>query len=146
MCELSQSHMNESGRMKCGSPINLRLWMSTSHQSWRQRMRSKDMTQSAIVAKLKVLLAKGITSEADALYLMVEVRKLLEQQQAKKQYEYLTFHCDWALHAMLEGTTSQKILKLFDAANIHLKTGVELARFARLTQNGNRPHFQDEIF
>jgi hypothetical protein len=84
------------------------------------------MTQSAIVTKLLILLAKGITSEADALYLMVEVRKLLEQQQAKKQYEYLTFHCDWALHATLEGTTAQNILKLFDAANIHLKTGVEL--------------------
>ena len=84
------------------------------------------MTQSAIVAKLLILLAKGIASEADALYLMVEVRKLLEQQRAKKQYQYLTFHCDWALHATLEGTTAQTILKLFDAANIHLKTGVEL--------------------
>jgi hypothetical protein len=84
------------------------------------------MTRSAIVAKLNRLLAKGIKSEADALYLMVEVRKLLEQQQAKKQYEYLTFHCDWALHAALEGTTAQNILKRFDAANIHLKTGVKL--------------------
>ena len=65
------------------------------------------MTHSAIVAKLKRLAAKGITTEAEALYLMVEVRKLLEQQQAKKQYEYLTFHCDWALHATLEGTTAQ---------------------------------------
>jgi hypothetical protein len=37
-----------------------------------------------------MLLEKGIVSEADALYLMVEVRKLLEQQQAKRQYEYLT--------------------------------------------------------
>lgn len=84
------------------------------------------MVKSAIIAKLEALLSKGITTEADALYLMVEVRKLLEQQQAKKQYEYLTFHCDWALHASLEGTTAQKILKLFDAANIHLKTGLEL--------------------
>jgi hypothetical protein len=84
------------------------------------------MVKSAIIAKLEALLAKGIITEADALYLMVEVRKLLEQQQAKKQYEYLTFHCDWALHASLEGTTAQQILKLFDAANIHLKTGLEL--------------------
>jgi hypothetical protein len=84
------------------------------------------MTQSAIIAKLELLLAKDIRTEADALYLMVEVRKLLEQQQSKQQYEYLAFHCDWALHATLAGTTAQKILKLFDAANIHLKTGVEL--------------------
>lgn len=86
------------------------------------------MTQSAILAKLEKLLAHRIRSEADALYLMVEVRKLLEQQQAKNQYEYLKFHCDWALHATLEGTTAQKILKLFDAANIHLKADGKLAR------------------
>jgi len=84
------------------------------------------MTQSAIIAKLESLLAKGITTEAEVLYLIVEIRKLLEQQQAKKVYEYLTFHCDWAVHATLEGTTTQRILKLFDAASIHLKAGVEL--------------------
>lgn len=60
------------------------------------------MTQSAIIAKLETLLAKGITNEPEALYLIVEIRKLLEQQQAKKHYEYLTFHCDWAVHATLE--------------------------------------------
>lgn len=84
------------------------------------------MTQSAIITKLEIMLSTGITTEPDALYLMVAVRKLLEQQQAKKQYEYLKFHCDWALHATLEGTTAQKILELFDAANIHLKQGEEL--------------------
>jgi hypothetical protein len=85
-----------------------------------------NVTHSAIISKLKLQLAKRIRTEADALYLIVEVRKLLEQQQAKKQYEYLTFHCDWALHAKLDGTTAQDILRLFDAANIHLKAGVEL--------------------
>jgi hypothetical protein len=57
---------------------------------------------------------------------MAAVRKLLEQQQAKKQYKYLTFHCDWTLHPELKGPTAQRILKLFDAANIQLRTGVEL--------------------
>lgn len=88
--------------------------------------------QSAILIKLETLLAHGIRSEAEAVYLMVEVRKLLEQQDAKKQYEYLTFHCDWALHARLSGTTAQRILKLFDAANIHLKAGVQLGNLPDL--------------
>ena len=35
-------------------------------------------------AKLELLLATGITTEAQALHLMVLVRKLLEHQQAKK--------------------------------------------------------------
>jgi hypothetical protein len=90
------------------------------------------MTRSAIVAKVQALLAKGVATEADALYLMVEVRKLLEQQEAKKQYEYLTFHCDWAVHSVLRGATAQKILKLFDDASIHLKTGLELHDLPRL--------------
>jgi hypothetical protein len=79
-----------------------------------------------IIEKLKAELNKGITTEPQVVYLMAEIRKLLEQQGAKKQYEYLTFHCDWVLHSKLHGTTAQKILKQFDAANIHLKTGIEL--------------------
>jgi hypothetical protein len=54
------------------------------------------------------------------------VRKLLELQEAKDQYEYLTFHCDWAVHAKLQGRMAQNILRQFDRANIHLKTGIEL--------------------
>jgi len=84
------------------------------------------MAPSAIIAKLQTLITKGVANEAEALYLMVEVRKLLEQQQTKKQYEYLTFHCDWAVHPALTGPTAQKILEQFDAASIHLKTGIEL--------------------
>jgi len=84
------------------------------------------MTRPAIIAKLEPLLAKGITNEAEALYVIVEVRKLLEQQEARKAYEYLTFHCDWAVHPKLQGTTAQRVLKLFDDANIRLRGGIEL--------------------
>ena len=48
---------------------------------------------SKIMGKLELLLCTGITTEAQALHLMVLVRKLLKHQQAKKKYEYLTFHC-----------------------------------------------------
>ncbi len=108
------------------------------------------MTQLQIVAKLEMLLNIGITNEAEALYLMVAVRKLLEHQQAKKQYEYLTFHCDWALHPKLEGPTAQKILKMFDAANIHLKTGVELRKLpldlrTEIDRISKMKYFEDEL-
>lgn len=84
------------------------------------------MTQESIVEKLRAEFDRGIETEAQASYVMSEVRKLLEQQQSKQQYEYLTFHCDWALHSRLEGRTTQKILKLFDAANIQLRNGNKL--------------------
>jgi len=78
------------------------------------------------MAKLEVQLASGITTEAEAVYLMAGIRKLLEHQQAKEQYKYLNFHCDWVLHSKLKGTMAQEILRQFDAANIHLKAGGEL--------------------
>ena len=84
------------------------------------------MTEPDILFKLREVLSSGIKNEPDALYLMVEVRKLLEQKRAKKTYEYLTFHCDWAVHSSLQGATAQKILGFFDSANLHLKNGLEL--------------------
>jgi hypothetical protein len=84
------------------------------------------MTRESIVEKLRAEIDKGIETEAQASYVMAEVRKLLEQQQAKEQYEYLTFHCDWAVHSKLQGRTTQKILRLFDAANIQLRAGGKL--------------------
>lgn len=81
---------------------------------------------NAIIRKLEAEIRGGITTEAQVVYLMAGLRKLLEQQQAKKQYEYLTFHCDWVLHSNLQGTTAQKVLEQFDLANIHLKTGIDL--------------------
>jgi len=74
-----------------------------------------------IVGKLTSILTEGIQTEAQTVYLLVGIRKILEHQGAKKQFEYLTFHCDWALHSELEGTMAQRILRSFDAAHVLLK-------------------------
>ncbi|MGD0923344.1 MAG: hypothetical protein ABSA70_16510 [Terriglobia bacterium] len=84
------------------------------------------MTEDIIRRKLEAELKEGIRTEAQVVYLMTGLRKLLEQQNAKKQYEYLTFHCDWVLHSKLQGPTAQKVLEQFNLANIHLKTGIKL--------------------
>jgi hypothetical protein len=84
-----------------------------------------------ILKKLEALLSSGITSEAEAVYMMSALRKLLEKQQVKEQYKYLTFHCDWTLHSKLEGRVAQEVLSQFDAANLHLKAGVDLDQLPR---------------
>jgi hypothetical protein len=78
-----------------------------------------------LLQQLGIELAKGITTEVQVVYLMVGIRKILEQRSAKDRYEYLTFYCDWALHSKLEGRMAQRILKLFDSVNIHTKTGMD---------------------
>ncbi len=84
------------------------------------------MTEREIIWKLNELLTEGINSESQAMHFVVELRKVLEHQGAKSTYKYLAFHCDWAVHTKLQGPTAQSILRYFDAANVHLKTGVEL--------------------
>lgn len=78
-----------------------------------------------IIRKLSDEIDRGITTEAQVVYLLAGIRKMLEQQQAP-DYKYLRFHCDWALHSRLRGKIAQEILGKFDAANIHLKAGMEL--------------------
>lgn len=113
-------------------------------------MTGVQVDSSKTIGKLDVLLSGGITTEAQALQLTVLVRKLLEHQNARKQYEYLTFHCDWALHSKLEGTPTQKILKLFDAANDYLKVGVKLRDLPfhirmEITRISKMKYFEDEL-
>jgi hypothetical protein len=88
------------------------------------------MTPPQIFGKMEVLLSQGITTEAQVVYLMAAVRKLLEQRHTDENevmtFDYLKFHCDWALHSQLYGRMAQKILRLFEAANLELKAGGEL--------------------
>lgn len=84
-----------------------------------------------ILRKLGALLREGIKGEPQAVYLMAAIRKLLEQQGAKQQYYYLNFHCNWALHSKLSGDAAQNVLKHFDEANTHLKTGKRLHELPR---------------
>ncbi|MFZ0520790.1 MAG: hypothetical protein WAL95_07190 [Candidatus Acidiferrales bacterium] len=79
-----------------------------------------------IIRKLEVELRSGTTTEVQVVYLMAAIRKVLEQRQAKRNYPYLNFYCDWTLHSKLEGRAAQEMLKQFDLANVHLKEGAEL--------------------
>src|SRR5580700_3981790 len=79
-----------------------------------------------ILDKLAKQLNKGIETEAEASYFLSEIRKFLEQQRLKNNFEYLKFHCDWILHSELAGPMAQNVLKQFDDANIHMKTGIKM--------------------
>jgi hypothetical protein len=103
-----------------------------------------------ILKKLEALLKRGVASEAEAVYLMTGIRKLLEQQQAAQHYKLLKFHCDWTLHSKLEGPMAQEILREFDAANLHLKNGVDYDHLPSGLRNkidkiSKLKHFEQEL-
>lgn len=104
----------------------------------------------SILTKLEPLLNKGISSEIEVVYLMSGLRKLLEQQKAKRQYPHLTFHCDWTLHSQLDKQAAQEILNQFDAANLRLKDGIKLHQLPTALQSeinniSQMKYFENEL-
>ena len=79
------------------------------------------MSTPEIIRKLTKELRTGITTEVQVVYLLAGIRKLMERDKIKEQFEALTFHCDWVLHSQLRGPTAQAILSRFDAASLVLK-------------------------
>jgi hypothetical protein len=69
-----------------------------------------------IVLKLTKEIQSGLKTEAQVLYVLAEIRKILERDDhlRKPEYEYLVFHCDWVLHAALDRRSARKIIEHFD--------------------------------
>ena len=74
------------------------------------------MTENAIVGKLRALLADGIDSECEVVYLLCEIRKLFDKTPAPARPFALNMYCHWALHVDLSGTdTIMPFLQQIDA-------------------------------
>lgn len=66
------------------------------------------MAPNTIVIKLNELLADPIDSECKVVYLLCEIRKLLEHVAADERPFALNMYCHWALHVDLHGKDTIK--------------------------------------
>jgi hypothetical protein len=83
-----------------------------------------------IISKLNIELDHEIVSERQVVYVLVEARKLLEQQDTLRKFRAFKLCSDWAVHPKLTGTDSQMILRHFDAYETeHQNSGVTVAEF-----------------
>ncbi len=71
--------------------------------------------RDAIIEKLTQFLAQSPRREADVVYALVEVRKLLEREGKKKVFKTLTLFCDWVVHVKLDRRGADDILTMLDA-------------------------------
>jgi hypothetical protein len=69
-----------------------------------------------IAYKLTQELDQQIISERQVVYILVELRKLLEKKGMLKEARYraLTFCCDWTVHPKLDRDSARLITELFD--------------------------------
>jgi hypothetical protein len=75
------------------------------------------MGQPALEQKLRNAVNQKTTTEAQALYIMAETRKLMEVTKVQNNYPGLNFYCNWALHPTISGSAEGKrIVAIFDRA------------------------------
>jgi len=63
-----------------------------------------------IVSKLDCELHQEITTERQVVYILVQVRKLLESDQPTQDFEALKLHYNWALHPKLDRAAAKTLL------------------------------------
>jgi hypothetical protein len=79
------------------------------------------MTEPAILRKLRGALAQDISTEGQVVYVLVEIRKLIERIDESRQYETLYFYCSWAVHTRMTKAVANDMLEKFDEAHPLLK-------------------------
>lgn len=63
---------------------------------------------------VRELLERPLDRDADVVYFLMELRKLMERLPAR--YEVLRFFCDWPLHVAMSRRSAKELLREFDAA------------------------------
>ena len=75
------------------------------------------MSQHTIEKKLNRECRERITTERQVVYILAEIRKLLELENAKGRYPALNFYCNWARHSRISTSAeAQRIVGIFDRA------------------------------
>jgi hypothetical protein len=73
------------------------------------------MARHSIVDKLYLELQRPIETEMQVVYILVELRKMLEHDGKKKQYPVLNMYGNWAVHTKLSGSDiADRIVRLCD--------------------------------
>ncbi len=104
--------------------------------------------KAAIVEKLNHELNQQIISERQIVYILVEARKLLEQQGTLDAFGAFKLCSDWAVHPYLDRQPAQLILQYFDAyEEEHRKSGIGVKEynFAPLSDFLCYKHFRQEL-
>jgi hypothetical protein len=73
------------------------------------------MGQHQIIEKLKLEFKGEITSERQVVYILVEIGKLLEHDNAKATYPAIMFYRNWVVHTKLDrSAVADELVRLFD--------------------------------
>lgn len=98
-----------------------------------------------IIEKLKAEIHRGFDQESQVVYLLVGVRKVIEQEGLSDEYPYLKFHCDWVLHSELNRSFSQRIIREFDSAHSQIISGGEMPANGEASKISGMDYFREQL-
>ncbi len=105
------------------------------------------MSRNSILKKLQEELQLDVTSERQVVYILVEIRKAIEQAGELENYHALDFHCSFALHTRMSRAGAKRILERFDKAHPLLIKEQELSHDLQeeIDQTTKFERFHDEL-
>jgi hypothetical protein len=74
------------------------------------------MARNSILRKLRQELDQDVTTERQVVYILAEIRKVVEQACDFDSYRALDFYCSFALHTRMDRAGAKRILERFDRA------------------------------
>ena len=103
-----------------------------------------------LVNKIAKELEQEIVSERQVVYILVELRKLLESKGIDKEtgYRALIFCCDWAVHPKLNRESAKAITQLFDCYETSYRKepiGVSQAGIPELVEFCDHSRFRQQF-
>jgi hypothetical protein len=75
-----------------------------------------------ILTKLDLELKQEITSERQVVYILVQIRKLIDSADLANKFEALKLHCDWVVHTKLDRRPAKELLEKLNARYVELAT------------------------
>jgi hypothetical protein len=79
------------------------------------------VSKHSIASKLEQEFNQSIKTERQVVYILAQIRKLMELEKSQNRYVALNFHCNWALHPELSiSAEGRRIVEIFDRAEAFL--------------------------
>jgi hypothetical protein len=75
-----------------------------------------------ILSKLDAELRQEITSERQVVYILVQIRKLIDSDKLSEDFEALKLHCDWAVHPKLNKSSAKRLLRKLNDRHSELRS------------------------
>lgn len=85
--------------------------------------------------KLSKELAKNIVDESQVVYILSQIRKIIDDENISIKYDILYLYCDWVLHSKLDRPKKRKFfIDKFDSQLVNKNSSTEIARTILINQ------------